>query len=511
MIEPLAAPHFALCAFMLLWNILIAGRIAGRRDAPPIFSGITALGGLLIAPALIISVATASILQGRALDTVVWVWPVTLVLIAVQAVYATVRRLVHPTIGIPLSLFNLFVAAGAVIRYLSIRGVVLPDIMIAIPATQAGALTLLAGTPALTSPLYFHVPLLAPAFGARWRASLFVRMIVATIAGAWFVVFAIRAPQALAAVRGYTRFSGEPLRERVANDFAIGLRILPPLTGPPSPLALRGDLALVDTLAVDAVSVVIQPVGATRPALDSLARTLDQLRRDSTLLIVALGDGRNVRNILGGDTPFPERERIAALTRIAARLRPDIMLPVLEPYGTSARVFGTLPLDRWQKHLARARSEVRRVDSRIAIGVTIAGFGVRDSALYAWAARPASPVDVVGFAIAPTSRGATGLTARMRLLDGWMSASRSTKPHWVFSAAGFPVAHGERGQERALWGELAWATANARIKGFVVADAGDYSDMRGLRTIGGRIRPAVGTLERAARALRERATPAPLP
>ena len=509
MIEPLAAPHFALCAFMLLWNILIAGRIAGRKDAPPVFSGITALGGLLIAPALIMSVATASILQGRALDTVVWVWPVTLVLIAAQSIHATVRRLVHPTIGVPLVLFNVVVAAGAIVRYLGVRGVVLPEWLITIPATQAGSLTLLAGVPALSSPLYFHVPLLAPAFGARWRASLAVRVIVASIAGAWFVVFVIRAPQALAAVRGYTRFAVEPLRERPANDFAIGLRILPPLSGSPSPLALRGDLALVDKLSVDAVSVIIQPQGATRAALDSLSRTLDQLRRDSTLLIVALGDERGFRNILGQPTPFPERERLVALSRIAARLRPDIVIPVLEPYGTSARVFGTLPLERWKQHLTRARAELRRVDTRIAMGVTIAGFGARDSALYAWASAPASPADIVGFALAPTSRGASALTARMRLADQWMAAARSAKPHWVFSAAGFPVAHGERAQERAIWGQLAWATGNIRIKGFVAAEAGDYSDMRGLRTIGGRLRPAAGMLERATRALHERAAPAP--
>lgn len=509
MIEPLAAPHFALSAFMLLWNILIAGRIAGRRDAPPIFSGLTALGGLLIAPALIMSVATASILHGRALDTVVWVWPFTLTLIAAQAVYAIVLRVVHPAIGIPIALFDIVVAAGAIVRYLTVRGVTLPDTLMAIPAAQAGALTLLVGAPALTSPFYFHVPLLAPAFGARWRASLAVRVVIATIAAGWLVVFAIRVPFALSAITGYSRYSAEPLRERPANDFAIGLRILPEMTRAPSPLALRGDLALVDRLAVDAISVVVQPEGVTRPALDSLARTLDQLRRDTTLLIVALGDGRSIRNVLGAASPFREAERLAALGRIVRRLRPDIVLPVLEPYGSSARVFGVLPVDHWQKHLSRARSELRQADARVGMGVTIAGFGVRDSVLYDWAAKSNGVVDVVGFAVAPTSRGASGLTARMRVADLWMAAAGSTKPHWVFSASGLPIAHGDKGQDRALWGALVWATGNARIKGFVVTEAGDYGDARGLRTIGGRVRPAASTIERAIRALRERAAATP--
>lgn len=509
MIEPLAAPHFALCALILLWDILIAGRVAGRRDAPRLFSAITALAGLLIAPAMIMSVATASILHGRSLDTVLWVWPLTLTLIAVQAVYALLSRLVHPTIGIPIALFNLVLAAAAIVRYIGVRGVPLPDVLAAIPAAQVSVLTLLVGAPALTSPLYFFVPMLAPAFGARWRASLFARVVIASIAAAWLVAFALRAPSALAAVTSYRRFVAEPLRERPARDFEVGLRILPELSGPPSPLALRNDLALVDRFAVDVVSIVIQPSGATRPALDSLARVLDQLRRDTTLLVVTLGDGGGITGLFGGATPLDERKRLAALGRIAARLRPDILLPVLEPYGASAHVYGVLPTARWEEHLTRAAREIRRVDRRIAIGVTIAGYTARDSALYEWAAGPGGIIDVPGFSLSPTTRGAAALTARMRLAERWMANAKSDKPHWVFSASGLPVAHGERAQERAIWGALAWATGNPRIKGFVVTEAADYGDARGLRTIGSRLRPAAAMVDRASHALRERATPGP--
>lgn len=509
MIEPLAAPHFALCVLILLWDILIAGRISSRRDAPKAFSAISALAGLLIAPAIIMSVATASILHGRSLDTVLWVWPLTLTLIAIQATSALVRRLVHPVIGIPIALFDLTLAAGAIVRYLGVRGIAIPDAVAVLPATQAATLTILVGAPALTSPLYFHVPILAPAFGARWRASLFVRLLVASTATAWLVAFGVRAPAALAAIDSYRRFDAEPLRERPGRDFEIGIRILPELTQSPSPLALRNDLALVDRLGVDAVSVVIQPSGTTRPALDSLARVLEQLRRDTTVLIVTLGDEGGLASLLGMARPIDEKRRFAALGRIAGRLHPDILLPVLEPYGASAHVFGFLPPARWQEHLTRAAREIRRVDPRIAIGVAIAGFTPNDSALYQWAAGPGSVIDIPGFVLVPTSRGAASLTARMRLADRWMQNANSPKSHWVFSAAGLPVAHGENAQQRALRGELAWATGNARIKGFVVTEAGDYGDARGLRTIGGRLRPATEMLERASRAMRERAAPAP--
>ena len=509
MIEPLAAPHFALCLFILLWNILIAGRISQRRDAPRIFSGMSALAGLLIAPAIIMSVATASILHGRSLDTVLWVWPLTLTLIAVQATYALVRRLVHPLIGIPIALFDITLAAGAVIRYLAVRGVATPEILAALPATQVATLTLLAGSPALTSPLYFHVPMLAPAFGARWRASLFVRVLVASIATAWLAAFAAHTPAAWAAVTSYQRFAAEPLRERPARDFDIGLRILPELTSSPSPLALRNDLALVDRLGVDAVSIVIQPDGATRPALDSLSRVLDQLRRDTTLLIVTLGDGGGLASLLGVATNIDEKRRFAALARIAARLHPDILLPVLEPYGSTAHVFGVLPPARWQDHLTRAAREVHKVDARIAIGISVAGYGAGDSTLFHWAAGPGSAIDVPGFSLAPTTRGASSLTARMQTAERWMARSGSDKPHWIFAAAGLPLAHGEVAQRNAIWGELAWATGNQRVKGFVVSEAGDYGDARGLRTIGGRLRPATEMMDRASRALRERVAATP--
>ena len=55
------------------------------------------------------------------------------------------------------------------------------------------------------------------------------------------------------------RMKDMPLQERPRGDFQIGVRIFPTLAGPPPTLAIRNDLALVDTLDVDAVSVVLSP------------------------------------------------------------------------------------------------------------------------------------------------------------------------------------------------------------------------------------------------------------
>src|SRR5438270_549953 len=64
--ELLTQGFFVASALVLLWDIALAGQIAQVRRAPRSFRALTALAGLLIAPATIIAVTSASILEGRA-------------------------------------------------------------------------------------------------------------------------------------------------------------------------------------------------------------------------------------------------------------------------------------------------------------------------------------------------------------------------------------------------------------------------------------------------------------
>jgi len=128
----------------------------------------------------------------------------------------------------------------------------------------------------------------------------------------------------------------------------------------------------------------------------------------------------------------------------------------------------------------------------------VGGFSADDSALYAWSASRASPVDGTALSLYPGLGGAANLDARMRVADSWLRASRSSKPVWVLEAGAFPLAHGEESQARALWGALAWATSRAAIKGLIAYQASDYRVPIGLRTAAGRLRPAAAVLRRAA-------------
>ena len=155
----LAAFYVSAAAVMVMWDVLVAGRVAQLRRVPRTFAAITAFGGLLIVPALLIAYASASILYGRAIQPVAWVWPVTTVLFALQATYALSRRLVTPLFGVPIFVYNLIITIVALSRFGISRGFVPPDFGLALSAAQASALGFFFGAPALWGPAFLQVPL----------------------------------------------------------------------------------------------------------------------------------------------------------------------------------------------------------------------------------------------------------------------------------------------------------------------------------------------------------------
>src|ERR671914_52314 len=500
--------HLALTLIILAWNIALAGRISQVRKAPRAFAAITALAGFLVAPALALSIAASSAITGRALAAVDWLWPLTAVLFAVQAIYALARRLVNTFVGLPIAVYDIVVAVTVVLRYLASRGFTPPEPALVLLAAQTDALTLVTGTAALTSPLFFNIPIISPAFPAARELTAGFRVVVAFIAAGWTTLVAVGLPRGQVAIRTYDRYEGARLEDRPAGDFLLGVKILPDLARPPSVRAIRSDIALIDTLGVDAVSVVIVPEAATGEVLDSVARIVEPLRRaDSTMLIVALGyPGKLIPPLR--PLHLDVEARLRAVNQVVRRLRPDILIPAEEPYGAGARAFGLLPVETWQDYLTRAASLSKRLRPRTLIGVAASSFGTRDSLLYSWAVKPSSPIDVVGFSLFPTRRGAETLDASMRAADRWIQTERPRKPHWVFNAGGLPLAHGEQSQERAISGVLAWATGRAEIHGLIANGAGDYGSIVGLRAPNGRLRPAAFALLRAQRSLQEAAAPA---
>jgi hypothetical protein len=182
-----------------------------------------------------------------------------------------------------------------------------------------------------------------------------------------------------------------------------------------------------------------------------------------------------------------------------------MILPAEDPYGSGERAVGVLPPEDWEAYLSRAAHVVKGIDRNIRVGVSVSAYTHNDSVLYAWAAAPRSPIDVLGFSLFPSPYVGGGIQADTRTADRWMSVMRPRKEHWVFATGGYPLAYGERSQEEAVWEVMAWATDHPVIKGLVVYEAGDYGQSRGLRAPNGRLRPAVAAVMRAMRGLRESA------
>jgi hypothetical protein len=493
----------ALATIALAWDIVQAGHIAQQRRTPRPLGILAGLAVLLAAPALLIAVATSSAITGYSVSGVAWIWPATAAVFVAESMYVTLRRLVTPFVGIPIALYNGLLLVVAVTRYIQDGGGAPPGWALALGAAYTDALGAVAGPIVLASPWATLVPLIAPAFPARHALGRVLRAVVAVVAVGSIGAFVAWWPAGARAVRSYDRYLAQTLQERPSGDFAIGVRILPPLDGMPPAAALRNDLALVDTIGAEAISVTIDPEAVHPGVLDSLAHVLDPLRRDSTTVFVVLGASRDADRRYRASPQAYDARRLAQLRSIVRRLHPDYLVPEDDQRRSDAET--DAPLAAGTRYLAAAADSIHAADRHIKVVIAVTRFDERDSALYAWASAPGSPIDAIGFALFPGFDGATGLDAHIRTADRWMQqSSPPLKEQWILAVGGYPAAHGEDAQQLAIWGTLTWATGRAAIKGVIVTSAADYDDITGLRAANGRLRPAAIAVMRAAKELRDR-------
>ena len=503
----LAPAHLALTLVILLWDVVLAGRIAQLRQASRPFAAVTGLAGLLLIPAFLIAIATTTVITGRAIASVDWVWPATIALFAIQAVYAVSRRLVNPIWGYPIAFYNVLLAVASVTRVFVAHGYEIPRPLLVVMAAQVDALALATTDAAILSPLFLHVPLIAPAFPALSKVTAGFRMGMAVLAVAWCALILAETPRADVALASYEAHAGDRLTER-PRGFAVGLKLFPDIRKPPSAGAAASDLETAVFTGVNVVQVVFAP-GASQLAVDSVSHALDRLPRDSLLVVAAIGYGNKVLPELGLGSLEPE-VRLRTIQRVLERLRPDILIPAQDPYGIGRRMLGRLPAPVWQEYFTRAAALVKQVRPRTRVAFPASAYDSRDSTLFAWAVAPGSPIDIVGFSFYPSRLGARSTDAAFRAADRWLRAHPPRKPLWVFGTGGYPLAHGELSQARSIWATLAWATARAPVTGVIVSEANDYGQAMGVRAPNGRYRPAAFTVRDALRVLREAQQP-PVP
>jgi hypothetical protein len=498
----LGALYVAISAAIIAWDILMAGRIAQLRRIPRSFQAITGIAGLLLVPALVVAYTSQSLLYGRAILLVSWLWPFTALLFLLQTVYALGRRLVTPLLGFPLLVYNAVIAIVAVTKFAIAGGHSPIEFGLALNAAQASMLGTFFGAPVLWNPIYLQVPIFAPSLPARWGITRFARAVIAVVVIVMTALVVVEIPGAYAGIKSYAQHANDQLQEHPEGDFRIGLKIFPDLRSGPPPIALTYDLSLADTLAVDAIAIVIDPEAARGVALDSLARSIDVARADSTIVIVSLGYPKKGAEEIKKSRNDYTVARLKDIDRISRRLKPDYLIPAVNPTEEGTRVLGDQTPQYWIDYFTRAARVAHYIYPRIKVGIPMSTYGTRDSTLYNWAAARGSPMDMIGFSLLPGFDGARSLDTHLRVAQRWLRTYPNPKEHWVLATGGYPMLHGEQNQERAIWGVLAWATTETPIKGLVVYEGGDYNTVLGLRAPSGRLRSATAAILRAEKGLK---------
>src|SRR5215475_2403062 len=90
----LAPAHLALTGIILIWDIVLAGRIAQNDEAERPLQIMCGFAALVIVPALVLYLATRTVLTTRPVWALGWLWRALLLVYAARPVYALARGLV---------------------------------------------------------------------------------------------------------------------------------------------------------------------------------------------------------------------------------------------------------------------------------------------------------------------------------------------------------------------------------------------------------------------------------
>ena len=503
--DPLPLVVVGIAVAVLAWDVALAGWMAARREAPRAFTQLAAFCGLMVVPALVVGIASATEAGARTISGITWIIPVVAIAFALQVLYALFARLVSLLVGVPILLYDLVLAAIAIGDYLVAQTGSAPEPLQAVLSARDVIVGITVGRAALVSPLTALVPMLAPAYPARWRLSGAVRAILVLAATALTTLLVIEWPRGVAAVRSYRAAYTEPMQARPRGDFVIGVRLYPVLDGAPPARAVRADAALVEAFAPDVVFVMLDSDGTRNAALDSLSRVLEPLRADSVRIVIGM-------RVQGTPSEAEDDDRVASIERVLQRVHPDVFLPAVA--APLPRWFFAAPPSAvwWRNILSRSAREVERVRPRTVFGWSATRLDAVDSAVYVWATQPRSPVELVGASIYPSFSGLPAVDARLRAFDRWheqaVARGAGGQPHWLVNVGGLPHAHGDAAQTAAIRRSLAWGSRQPWIGAAIIGEPADYDRWLGLRAANGRQRQAVSAVGLAARRMREiRATP----
>ncbi len=479
------------------WNLAVGARVTTLPNAGRAFRALSGLCAFLLVPALLVGLLGPTAPGSRVLDPLAWLWPAVVVGVAVQALWALLSGRASASVAFPIALFDLVVAWVAVARWLEGHGAQLPAWWLApgMAASSLGAAALGDGAFLWSAAALF--PLLVPAAPARWRLSGAWRASVAVGCVVALVLAGTEMPSAYGALAAERALGGGAMPERARTEFAVGLRLFGTLSGAPSSLVARHDVALADSLGVTALHIELQPDGATANALDSMARSI-LARRDSLVLVVTLDLARDDRRPLPADDAWMAA-RTTLIERIVRHLHPDVLLPA---EGLSAWP-GAAGVPQWQAYYGQVARTARRLDRDVIIALATDAGTPADSALCDWVMGGGSPVDAIALAVRAHSDTPVRLERALAAMARWVSLARAAPSVWVLGVPSSPAVAGEQAQQRLVRHALLWGASRDWVRGVIAGDASDVLAATGMRTPSGRSRGALSEVGAALRALRD--------
>ena len=245
--------YFGIGAAIVAWNITVASRILQGRRKLSVSTIATGLGALLLVPALVVAVSDASLVYGRAIQPLAWLWPAVTILFVIQASAALSRGRVSAILGVPILTYDIVIAIVAICRHMNAVGIAPPYFSLVLSAAQSDALGVVAGSAALSRATWLLVPMFSPALPSRSRMRVAIRHVLALGISVATALVLVELPGASEAIGSYSRYGHDALTARGAGDFQFGLKIFPELRAAPPPIAIRNDFQLADSLGVEAL------------------------------------------------------------------------------------------------------------------------------------------------------------------------------------------------------------------------------------------------------------------
>jgi hypothetical protein len=324
----------------------------------------------------------------------------------------------------------------------------------------------------------------------RFAAVLFCLIVIVLYCGLWsysgeVVTIMLREPEGPMPVR---------------PDFQFGTKIRTEASGNPEERMdwYRQELAWTEDLGVDYIMHYIVTEFAEDPERREELKSFARLARENgyKIMVAMIGSEEWFQATADGiqDEEYRSRVQNASLW-LAENIRPEILNPVVEPYG--AQMFigkRDWTPEQWRDFLSGIADEIHAIDPEIRVGVN----NVRED-MFRLVCDPTCSIDAVGMSINSMTADPDTI---FEMYEKWLEHVPPEKECWIYEFALSPLNFGQTAQARYFKTIAHWAAGQPRMTGVSCYQTSDGSEVFGLIAFGRWKRPAFDAYRDAIRAVK---------